>query len=542
MNRHNKFYNPYSFVPLNNEILTFSKEETEKYEFAHDIPITKNSISGQIEVEMRAETPFCIKTNNEHSVNIDRKYFIPGTTIKGMFRNVFEIITLSNIKRMIADSRYSMRDLRSNDYKLKNNINDRKGGFLIKLNNKHYIVDSYYDNYSYEEIKDSEGVDIKNIKTISAKYRSLKEGHIFQDEGYHMWLFSGYMHNKKHEFLFDIPHDLTKNKYPIEDNEWKDFIFIHEKENENDSWKFWKRKLKNYSSIEEIIKDKYEGIVPCFYRLKKENNKTIVKDLGFSFLYRQPYNKTIHNFLPRTYHNEELDMTELVFGYNRDNNNNLKGRVSFSNAFINNIKIGEKQTFIMGKPKPTFYPFYLKQDKNGRLKTYFTNDAILSGWKRNLVHNEAIKGRSKGYSNVESSFIPIKAGATVKTTIKFHNLSKPELGALLSAITYHDYKEGYHLLGYAKAFGYGKFKILDTILKTQSYNKTTNNIKSYINDFENLLKEKSINLTNWQNTLDKLRLLASGQYSETREIKYPSLSTFKQIKNQKLSLRDYSPK
>ena len=123
-------------------------------------------------------------------------------------------------------------------------------------------------------------------------------------------------------------------------------------------------------------------------------------------------------------------------------------------------------------------------------------------------------------------------------------MSKPELGALLSALTFHDYKEGNHLLGYAKAFGYGKFKISDVTLKPQSYNEASDNINNYMRDFEDFLKSKSINMDNWQYILDKLRLFASGKYTENRDIRYPDLNSkeFEKIKNKELRLNDYTPK
>ena len=114
------FYNPYTFIPLNENIITYTKDELKSVlEYSHDIPLSKEAVSGIVEFTMEAKSPFCIKTDDNESVSIDKRYFIPGTTIKGMIRNVFEIITLSNIKNSIADNRYSMRDLRSQDYKLK---------------------------------------------------------------------------------------------------------------------------------------------------------------------------------------------------------------------------------------------------------------------------------------------------------------------------------------------------------------------------------------------------------------------------------------
>jgi len=536
------FYNPYTFIPLNDNIITYSKDEIAPLlEFSHDLPLSKDAVSGIVEFTMKAESPFCIKTDKNESVSIENRYFIPGTTIKGMMRNVFEIITLSNIKNNTANSRYSMRDLHSPDYKLKSADKEQKSGFIIQLNQKLFIVQCSSDSYTYEEIKENEGVDISKERTVKGKYSKLTDGYIFEDDGYRVWFFSGFMNNKKHEFLFDVPDNfVTETLYPINDDTYKDFIFIHEKENENENWKFWKRKLKNYNTIQEIVSDGYMGIIPCFFRFKKDNGKWIVRDLGFSYLYRQPYEKSIHDCLPDNYkNNNDFDMTQLVFGFS-NSNTNLKGRISFSNSFLNDAIVDEQQTFIMGKPKATYYPFYLKQDKSGILRTYFYENANIAGWKRNLIHSEAKRGVSSGKTKIESSFIPIKAGASFRCKLRFHNLKDYELGALLSAITFHNSSECYHLLGYAKPFGYGKFKCTNLDLKLM-FDKL-NDRDFFISKFENEIKNKS-DIEKWKITLSTLKGISSGNYHNKKQIRYPNLDSkeFENIKNSKYSLKDFNP-
>lgn len=536
------FYNPYTFIPLSDKVITYSEKEVEKINYSHDIPLSNTASSGFIEFTMEAKTPFCIKSDNGRSSQIVDKYFVPGTSIKGMIKNVFEIITFSNIKNVIADSRYSMRDIRSDDYKLKSKDSKHLSGFLVQLNHQLFIVQCSSDKYLYEEIEDIEGVDLKRVSSISTKYSKLNDEYIFEDNNiYRMWFFSGYMNNKKHEFLFDIPNDFINEKfYPLDKREYDDFIFIHEKENDNEAWKFWKKRLKNYINKEDIAKDMYKGIVPCFFRLKKRNDDLIVKDLGFSFLYRQPYDKSIHDCLPESHKSlsdDQLDMTKAVFGYT-STKNSLRGRVAFSNSFLKNAAVDIEQTFIMGKPKPTYYPFYLAQKDNKKLITFFQQNVKISGWKRNLVHIEAKTGISTGKPNIETSFIPIKAGAQFTCKVRYHNLSDFELGALISAITFHNSVECYHLLGYAKPFGYGKFKLLNIKLY-DSLDKTEDNL---LEAFEMYIEEK-IDKKQWIHTLNSLRYVAKGEYSGNKEIRYPTLNKkeFEEIKKSKLNLKDFSP-
>lgn len=550
------FFNPYAFVPLSETVFNLTDREKEQLKNAQDIPFSDGT-SGSVEVIFKAVTPFCVRCGENGSNARNKDYYVPATSLKGMIRNVFEIISFANIKNGMANSRYSMPGLKSND-------KSQNSGFLIQLNENFYIIPCDSFPFSYEEIK-KVGYQIdcdkfKNLKTAEKKYNALKDKnsnparYIYRtkdvDQSIWMWFFSGSMSNKEHEFLFKIPQFEKDDLIKLEEKEYKDFIFIHQIENENESWKFWKNKLKNYSTLQEIVDDGYKGIIPCFFRTK-QNGKggNIVRDLGFSYLYRQPYDKTTHDCLPGVYKNDTFDLAQAVFGYT-GKNASLKGRVQFSNAIIKDAKVAEKQTFVLGSPKPTFYPFYLKQNV-GELNTYFSPQATISGWKRPLLHKTVKIGKSTGNTKIESEFTPLEAGTEFTTQIKFHNLRPYELGALIAAITFCGKSDKcYHSLGYAKAFGYGKLKVQDVKLniadKLEEYS-----IDSLIECFENkLFSQPGITKEKWINTLSSLFLYASGEYKEDKEIKYPSLkrpsdstnADFTDIKKKGMSIKDFTPK
>ena len=132
------FYNPYLFVPLNDKLCLLSADEEEELSQVHDVPF-KNGYSGKIVVDFTALSPFCVKSSDNNNVRIGERYFVPGTSVKGMIRAVFEIITLSNIRNGISDSRYSMRDLNSRDYKIKGN-DQVQSGFLIQIKGQYYKI------------------------------------------------------------------------------------------------------------------------------------------------------------------------------------------------------------------------------------------------------------------------------------------------------------------------------------------------------------------------------------------------------------------
>ena len=532
------FYNPYAFVPLTNKVYLIDQKEKEL--LSHDIPF-RDGHSGTISIEFESLTPFCVCDADGCNTSISGSYFVPGTSIKGMIRNVFEIVTMSNIRNGIADKRYSMRDLRNNSYELKSSNHPQKSGFLVQLDGKFYIQKCSCEKYSYEAIEKEEGISgLKNCTSVRDKYAKLQNPIVeYEDGSYTMWFFSGSITNKKHEYLFDIPREFNE-LIPLKETEYKDFVFIHEKENENALWKYWKSKLKNYKSVEDLEKDGYKGIVPCFFRTKTDaEGELCVKDLGFSFLYRQPYKKTIHEFLPSAYKLDGIDMAQSVFGYVKGNDA-LKGRLQFEHSFISNARVEKDQTFILGSPKPTYYPFYLKQDVPGELHTYFEQTNI-SGYKRYLVQQNAMEGKENP-SKVTKTFVPLSANTKFTAKIHFHNLRSYELGALIAAITFCNQQTScFHSLGIAKPYGYGKLRVNGWSL---NLNDEDNNKIDFYKEFITKICD-SLHFGSEGEYLKSISyLFKTASTNSQKQIRYPKMNDkeFDTIKNQKLSLKDFSPK
>lgn len=539
------FYNPYSFVPLPSKVCYLPDDYMEALETAHDVPFA-DARSGKITVTYEALTPFCVREGGENSssVNVDGKYFVPATSLKGMIRSVLEVVSLSDPRNGIDNNRYSIRDLRSDYYELK--AGGQKSGFLVQINGAFYIRQCQSEQYAYADIEDYEETKgFKDCKTIEEKYRKVQSMVMeCDDDSYAMWFFSGHMNNKEHEYLFYIPESFN-NLIPILDEEYDDFIFIHEKENENKNWAFWKKRLKNYSSVEEISRDAYEGVVPCFFRTKKAADGSVaVKDLGFSYLYRQPYKKTIHDYIPLEEVKGRLDLSQAIFGY-VNGSEALKGRVHFSHSFIDDAKVCGERAFILGSPKPTYYPFYLEQKTVGKLNTYFSNNTRISGTKRYLQHSQAVStGEPTKNVNMSTRFVPLQVGTTFAADIIFHNLKELELGALIAAITFCRQDDCCHSLGYAKPFGYGRMKVKGLAVEVdgkpiaeEAVDKAYKSFVEFVTDRVGLTEHQ------WKYSLDALFTIARGNYRDNKVIRYPSLQRkeFTTIKKNKESLSDFSP-
>lgn len=91
---------PYNFVPLNEKVFYPSWSE----QVTQDLPFS-DSEDGVIEVKIKNVSPLFTRDGalNEHSAHImgkdgKRHYFIPGTTIKGMLREIIEIMSFGKMQ------------------------------------------------------------------------------------------------------------------------------------------------------------------------------------------------------------------------------------------------------------------------------------------------------------------------------------------------------------------------------------------------------------------------------------------------------------
>ena len=565
------FYNPYTFVELNNDnyVMSLDSDEEKDLDFVHDIPF-ENGYSGKIQVEFESMTKFCVLGSGEHHTNVNNRYYVPGSSIKGMLRSITEMITFANMKNGIEDNRYSMRDLTpGSPYELKNG--EQRPGFLFKVNGKYYIQETTARKVSYSEMEDmiegfaSKRDSFERAKDISTKYALINNKKFMGDNG--IWFFSGSMKtknpakSKQHEYLFSIPSKFSDSAFVVDETDdetgvFDDFVFIHEKENPNSSWNYWKEKVSkkvDYNKFDDVSRD---GIVPVFFR--EEDGEII--DFGLSYLYRQPYYNTVHDLLPKTFLDDEneLDLVQGMFGFVNVHGKSLKGRIVVGNAMLDESirPDGKAQTFIMGAPKPTFYPFYIEQ-KGNKKKTYFDDDAKISGYKRYLIRDNAIESRIPR-SNTTSTFYPMPEHTIFSTEIYFHNLKDYELGALLCAITFNKNQDKcFHSLGYAKPFGYGKIKVnrcalIEKDLQANDEKNNGKDIEFFYKAFDTLIDDCGIRKI-FDKVISDLKHISSGNYvSKVGGIRYPKTgmetknpneknNEFVAIKKSNLNINDFSP-
>lgn len=223
--------------------------------------------------------------------------------------------------------------------------------------------------------------------------------------------------------------------------------------------------------------------IPVFY-LKMPNGQEI---LGMSKMFKLPYKNNVLQqveILQKADKNRH-DLGETLFGFTGDDN--LKGRVQISHAFmegtIEDSKL-IKTKGILGSPKASYNPLYLKQTKSP-YKTYDENEGI-AGRKLYRIHT---KGTTTllpqgDKPNMNTTFKALPAGQTFTLRISLHNTREVEIGAILAALTFNMTPKVFFNLGMAKSFGFGKCHIDKEDITLRGF---SHDISYYMQHFEEMM-------------------------------------------------------
>lgn len=570
---------PYNFVPAPRESEVFKPLWAKQV--SHDIPFSDGE-SGEIELKITAQTPIFIRNGhgkdyqtNEFSQFYDKDgrkhYFIPGTSIKGMLRNVLEIISFSRLNpNLVNNDRYAYRDLtRDSLYLNKFKNQEILGGWLLENEDGSWQIEECEGIafIHHSELK-KKGFPFRDEflnkgfsdKTALFKYESAKQlnlklnwtfaqtikqlfGNVtrnmahFDDNGKHGTLvFTGQSSKRKefddpnrrpsgkvHEFvLFDAS---TPKLFAISREMQRDFKFIYHNDDKNNiskDWEFWRNEF--------LDKGKK---VPVFFS-KSPDGK--ISHFGLAYMYKLPYSNSVHQMLPIHEYENDLDLATTIFGFSdKKIDASLKGRVIIGHAMAQNIaRPISEQKEIMASPKASYFPYYLEQNEKN-VNTY-DNISTLRGFKRYPARNSTSAGnyddKQKSNKKIFSSFIPLGPDTEFVCKIRFNNLKEQEIGALISAITFNGKKSCYHTIGGAKAFGYGKVKI-----EIQGLKYLKNDESHYLESFCNLMKS---HLNSWEKSPQLIELFAMASNKSDAMLAYPSIEDFVQIKKDKDSLHRFS--
>lgn len=240
----------------------------------------------------------------------------------------------------------------------------------------------------------------------------------------------------------------------------------------NDKWR------DKESNVLSMLDNHSTNEVPVFYI--ERDGKLIT--FGNTPMFRLPYKHKVGDLVPQNLKDSSiLDIAETIFGRidERDAKKSFASRVFFEDAFIDETSLDllnkePKTPKILGEPKPTCFQHYITQnsytvDDRGNyrgLKSYNDQNPI-RGYKlywhkeKDVGWEETNKNKISQHPTQYTKIKPIKEGAKFKGRIRFENLSKVELGALMFVLSLPE--ECCHKLGMAKPLGLGSIKIKPTL-------------------------------------------------------------------------------
>lgn len=538
----------YRFIPVEKDEEYFSPEWRNLVSM--DIPF-KDNVSGEINYTLKANTALFIKGSDGDFCNVNGEYFIPGTSIKGCIRSVLEILSFGHLdeSRVQDNDGFPFRD-----------ISDRNG-YMNKMNK---VYCGWLDNEGRihnwgipKHVKYSELTALFNCNrdeykklNIFDKYR-LYKGHLTQyfsggrrlpnarnfdnrlfctiEESGNSGtiIFSGSIETKESDFVLLDNDCNVKDDLPVNDTTLKRFKLLYP---------YYDEKIPYNSQ---------KNGKPVFFT--KDNNNNVLT-IGLSYLHKYYAESTIRKAIPENMKGGGLDLADVMFGSAKYN---LRGRIQFGRAtMIEGKKLYDDNTSllaVLGSPQASYYPMYLQRG------TWDNNNCIISGIKRYpikpvydvapflLTKEDRQKYESKfgplpsdeskilsyqynGNSMIPKNekdnnhnfdtitcFKPLREKSKFRGQIHFFNLRQEELGALLSALTFHGHSECKHSLGQAKALGYGSVSL--SIDKIICNNEESNDISSfqnrYLQLFANLMKQQ---YPNWEKSkrLKELFAMAKG--------------------------------
>ena len=438
---------------------------------------------------------------------------IPGSSIRGMIKNIFKIITCGAMRpgEDFTDRRLYFRTMAGKDKALRKLYTDemvappppgsksRKGitkaqaGFLVCHNGDDGKEYSVYPA-KFKTVKD-----IDNIKRYEVRNKPGAETgrngdcvkwNWYCKDGSGVACFVGEMNTgrrngKAHYTIHYEPDWKSRIRVPAEviqaykdDNNRGGVNILHEKMGKRgrDAANF----LKQNGAPSDV---QAAFIVPCFFATQKTEEGEVVKHFGFGQYYRIPYKLSVADHVPKGLRDTELpDFADAVFG----NMGYWATRVFFEDARIipdGSVKPeSDGYTHLLMAPKPTSFQLYLEQDVRKAEKNHWgMPDVNIRGykffWHRLARNNDNLwketdektiakwkEADDKNGGMKVKPIKPIEAQREFHGKIRFENLSKVELGALCAAVSFA--REGHktaYKIGMGKPIGMGSILLEPTL-------------------------------------------------------------------------------
>lgn len=506
---------------------------------------------------------------------------IPATSLRGMIRSVFEIVTNSPFSVFNSEERleYRIEPVEARHFKpgiVRSLPKDGKQGTIALC--KEAKVGAYYDKpeknlldpRDWRNGEEAYAIVVKKKDTLRVDMLDATRSQELVNDGRpirHGWLkvTGATIDSKRNESFFYFSGNPKQAQTVSFDSEREaDYNSVLTAQLERDDFK-------------SQIQNKRLTPGDLVYVELEPDDKT-VRHIALVRVARLRYRHAIGDLLPEhlkpSTEYDQLDMASRLFGWVRDAHGDSRGstdmservayagRLRFSHATL--TKDGDKGVYdqelslaILGSPNPTTTLFYL-QKKNGswndKQRTTpnaaetigYDADNQLRGRKVYRHHGDALNrqeyeraGQQKqDHQNRTVCGVRVP-GNIFQFTIDFHNLAPVELGTLLWVLQLSDEK-CYYRLGYAKPLGFGsvrlrvdedEIQLLDTNQRYERLDSkggwrraTSNERGDWLERFEKAIKRcYNCSLRDLDNIRDLFALLREPDPQLPQHIHYPRL-------------------
>lgn len=510
---------PYNFIPLNPATeLVFSDAETIRFDCYE-----KEKFTGYLDLSLTSCTPIFTRGEKEEFFKVDGKPTLPGSSLRGMVRNLVEIVSYGKFLagQSFEDTRFYNRS-----------AFDQKTLIREYYESRHANVKAGFLNYdrqgqSYYLLESARLPGRTKQSSQEFKYSVLHENEAWE-------VHSGQTGKKtKKQWIVYPPND-PPERHDLSQEDVEDFTFDRTRGTEGE--------MKNIlDKCRKIKPQEYPHGLPIFftsYFIKSEKGQKQRYAIGHTYFFRMPYGLTVSDHVPEDLarRDSKPDIANAIFGYAGDGPDDpvQAGRVFFEDAPLTNGKTTTSGfPRILSSPKPTSFQLYLNQARLGTktreedLEHWGVKNASIRGYKaywhirnegkeagkswkqssptlkvdllddekkagqlieqypqflqkgkvqKNQLKEIILKGNYSNYPKhlrdiLEKAFFPkngktkamfkpitpLPTGSKFKSRIRFENLSKVELGALLFVL---DLEKGMaHKLGLGKPIGLGSIRI-----------------------------------------------------------------------------------
>lgn len=499
-----RFINPYTFVPVNNG----EKKEYDKY-FKDEL------LSGKISCTLKARTQLavCDKITEKDFdfFKVEGKAVIPGSSLRGTIRSIFEALT---------DSCFSSANAENDDY-FSSRLNKQFPG-IIEFDGENYILYDavrYKDNYNNQlnDYKTGDEVNFSEMSRGNIKYFKLNVG-------------------IKKGYVLKVDRFKSKNKGKQTEN--KDSIFEKTAKRtviDKKCIELLKLNLEKYETNDEkksnLYKEQFDkmkagnGVLPVWYYKERQNYYLAPSQMSRAFFFTQPVDMLKRSNLDVCSEKEKVCEACALFGIVGRTGSEFAraSRIRFSDAVCEDKNCFDKK-FIMpisGTPRISSFEFYLKSD----LDQFHADDkgVTIAGRKFYWHHKGYVMNKdsvNKEGNNMDYKAELVKSGSEFTFDVYFDEITENELKKLLFTLNLGENSldsDKCHKIGHGKPIGLGSAKIVINDVTVRSFK---DGIYSEESHSEYLKDNKGEMFGNAQNVRNILKVTDINAV-DSKKIHYP---------------------